>query len=340
MIRRDPMQLPAALALIAVAAWSWLQADLFGHEILAEIAIFAVFAMSLDLLVGYAGMVSLGHAAFLAVGAYCTAGLTVFLGWPVWAATPIAVLAGAAVAAAVGAFAVRLSGIFFIMITLAIGQIVYAYLFKARAFDGDNGMSGTPRLDLAPIGLDANEPAVFSALMLLVCLAVYLVLLGIVRSPFGAMLLAIHQNESRLRSLGCPVLRYKLAAFTLAGAVAGLAGSLMAQHTGFVSPDLAFWTVSGEVLIMVIAGGMGCLLGAAGGAAIFILARHSLSDASLWKALHLPEAMADYWQLVLGLFFIAVVLFAGDGIYGRLRWAWRHLSATLRGGARDERISG
>ncbi len=173
--------------------------------------------------------------------------------------------------------------------------------------------------------------------MLVICLAAYLVLLAIVRSPFGAMLLALHQNESRLRSLGCPVLRYKLAAFTLAGAMAGLAGSLMAQHTGFVSPDLAFWTVSGEVLIMVIAGGMGSLLGAAGGATLFILARYTLSDADFWEALHLPEAMADYWQLVLGLLFIAVVLFASDGIYGRLSWAWRHLSVALGGGARGER---
>ncbi len=151
MIRRDPMQLPATVALIAVAAWSWFHADFFAHEVLAEIAIFAVFAMSLDLLVGYTGMVSLGHAAFLAVGAYCTAGLTVFMGWPIWAATPIAVLAAGAIAGVAGAFAVRLGGIFFIMITLAIGQIVYAYLFKARAFGGDNGMSGTPRLELASI---------------------------------------------------------------------------------------------------------------------------------------------------------------------------------------------
>ncbi len=331
---RDPIQLAIAVALAAAALWGWTSADFFGHEILAEIAIFAILAMSLDLLVGYTGMVSLGHAAFLAVGAYATAALTVLLGWPVSLAMLAAVAVAAALALVIGVFAVRLGGVFFIMITLAAGQIVYAYFFKARAFGGDNGMSGTPRLDLSMLGLDANEPAVFSALLLGVALVVYVLLLTVVQSPFGAMLVAIHRNESRVRSLGCPVRRYKLAAFGLAGAIAGLAGSLDAQHNGFVSPDLAFWTVSGEVLIMVIAGGAGTLVGAACGAALFILARHTFSDTQFWTMLHLPADMADYWQLVLGLIFIAVVLFAADGVHGRLRWICRRMGLFANGGRR------
>ena len=314
----DPLQLPVAGALVALAVASWFTGDLFGMELLAEIAILAIFAMSLDLLVGYAGLVSLGHAAFLAVGAYTMAGLTVFWQWPASTALLAAVAAAAAAAAVLGAFAVRLTGVFFIMITLAIGQMTYAYFFKSREFGGDNGMAGTPRFDLSLLNLDANDSTVFAAAMIAIAIIVYGVLLLVIRSPFGVMLVAIHQNENRLRSLGCPVRRYKLAAFVLAGAVAGLAGALTAQHTGFVSPDLAFWTLSGEALIIVILGGMGSLVGAAGGAAIFILLRDRLSEGAFWKQMALPGEMADHWQLVMGLFFILVVLVAGDGVYGRL----------------------
>ena len=134
MLGRDPLHLPAAAALAIVAGVTWYGADFFGHEVLAEIAIFAIFAMSLDLLVGYAGLVSLGHAAFFALGAYATAAFTVFLGWPVSVATVGAVGCAAALAAVSGVFAIRTGGVFFIMITLALGQMVYAYFFKAREF--------------------------------------------------------------------------------------------------------------------------------------------------------------------------------------------------------------
>ena len=143
------------------------------------------------------------------------------------------------------------------------------------------------------------------------------------------MLTAIHQNPGRLASLGCPVRHYKLAAFGAAGAVAGLAGALMAQHTGFVSPDLAFWTLSGEALIIVILGGSGSLIGAAGGAALYILLRNQLNDGAFWRSLSLPPELADHWQLVMGLFFIAVVLLARDGLYGRLVWAIRQAATRL-----------
>ena len=192
-------------------------------------------------------------------------------------------------------------------------------------------MAGTPRFDLSSIGLEAGDPAVFSALLVAVAGAVYLALLLLVRSPFGMMLTAIHQNESRLASLGCPVRRYKLAAFGVAGATAGLAGALMAQHTGFVSPDLAFWTLSGEALIIVILGGSGSLVGAAGGAAVFVMLRDHLSDGSFWRGLHLPDDIATHWQLVMGIFFIAVVLLARDGLYGRLARVVERAGTAWRG---------
>ena len=325
MLGRDPLHLPTAAALVIAAGAAWYGGDFFRHEVLAEIAIYAIFAMSLDLLVGYTGLVSLGHAAFFAAGAYATASLTVFLGWPVSTATIAAVGCTAALAAVAGVFAIRTSGVFFIMITLALGQMVYAYFFKAREFGADDGMAGIPRPDLAALGLDTAEPHVFSAFVLIAAVAVWALLRVVVRSPFGAMLVAIHHNESRVRALGCPVQRYKLAAFVLAGALGGFAGSLVAQHSGFVSPDLGFWTVSGEVLIMVIIGGMGSLVGAALGAAVLVLLRHELSDGAFWQAIGLPADLASYWQFVMGLVFIAIVLLAGDGLYGRLATTWRRL---------------
>nr|VFJ72000.1 MAG: amino acid/amide ABC transporter membrane protein 2, HAAT family [Candidatus Kentron sp. FW] len=315
---RDPLQTPLALVLILLALFAWWQADFFGHELLAEIAIFAIFAMGLDLIFGYTGMVSLGHAAFLAVGAYVTAAMNVFLGWSALPAMGIAVLVSVMVAILVGFLVVRLTGIFFIMVTLAVGQMFHAYFFKSHLFGGDDGMSGIIRPDLGFIGLDANDPMVFSAMMSIGALGVYFLLRTIVRSPFGHMLMAIHHNENRVRALGCPVHRYKLAAYVVAGAIGGLAGSLTAQHTGFISPDLAFWTVSGEVLIIVIVGGMGSLSGAILGSALVILMRHQLSDEATWQLLGLPGAMSSYWQFVMGIFFVLVVLFASDGLYGRL----------------------
>ena len=327
---RDRLQLPAAALLAVAAAVAWWRADFFTMELLAEIAILAIFTMSLQILVGTTGMVSLGHAGFLAVGAYSTAAATLFWGWPPAAALVLSMAVAALLAAAVGVFVIRLSGVFFIMITLAVGQMFHAYFFRAKLFGGDNGMAGTPRFDLAPFGLDARDSGTFAALALLAAALVYLLLLRLTRSPFGMMLTAIHQNESRLASLGCPVRRYKLAAFAVAGAAAGVAGGLTAQHTGFISPDLAFWTFSGEALIIVILGGSGSLAGAAAGAAVFVLLRDLLSTGSFWSGLALPPELASHWQLVMGLLFIAVVLAARDGLYGRLVWLAEALGSRRR----------
>jgi branched-chain amino acid transport system permease protein len=317
---RDRFQLPAAALLAAAAAAAWWRADFFAMELLAEIAVLAIFTMSLQFLVGLPGMVSLGHAGFLAAGAYSTAAATLLLGWPPAAALALSVAVAAVLAAAVGWFVIRLSGVFFIMITLAVGQMFHAYFFRARLFGGDNGMAGTPRIDLTAFGLDSGDSGTFALLVLACAVLVYLLLLLLTRSPFGMMLGAIGHNESRLAALGCPIRRYKLAAFAAAGAVAGLAGGLTAQHTGFISPDLAFWTLSGEALIIVILGGSGSLAGAAAGAALFVLLRDLLSSSSFWTGLSLSPQLASHWQLLMGLLFIVVVLAARDGLYGRLVW--------------------
>ncbi len=292
----------ALLFLGALLAW-WF-AGYGGQDRLAEIAIWAILAMSLDLIVGYAGLVSLGHALFFGLGAYAMAGFAVFLKWPPGLALPAAVAVTAAIAFLAGILVVRVSGVFFIMITLALGQMGWAYFVRTRAFGGVGGLSGIPQLDLGAIGLTLVNPAHVALFTIIVAGLVYLVLARLTRSPFGRMLVALHQNENRARALGLPVARYKLAAYTIAGAVAGLAGTLTTQRTGFVSPELLVWTTSGEVLIMVIVGGLGTLVGPVAGAAAWVVLRHYLSEHT------------DYWMLIMGLFFVAVVLFAGNGFYG------------------------
>ena len=314
--RPDPLRLPLSLIVAAAALGFYAISEYFGREMLAEVAIFAIFAMSLDLLVGYAGMVSLGHAAFFGIGAYVTAGLTAVAGWPLAAAMPVAVLAAGLAALAIGFFCVRLGGVFFIMITLAFGQMFHAWFFKDRTFGGDDGLGGTPRFDFSAIGLDMTDPTHYAPFVVVVAALAGILMMRIVQSPFGHTLTAIHQNEHRLRALGCPVRRYKLGIFVMAGLFAGLAGSLMAQHTGFVSPGLFHWTLSGEVLIMVIVGGTGSLLGPAIGAAVVIGLREELSS------------LTEYWMLFMGLFFVAVVVLAGDGFYGLLGRLKRRLKGA------------
>jgi branched-chain amino acid transport system permease protein len=286
-------------------------AGYYGHEILAEIAILAIFAMSLDLLVGYTGMISLGHAAFLGIGSYATGILTVHMGWSVAPSLVISILVAGLVAALVGLFVVRLGGIFFIMITLAISQMFHAYFLKNREYGGDDGMPGIPRIDLESFGLNSFDPADFALFTLCVAVIIYLLRDLVTTSPCGRYLIGIHQNENRMRSLGVPINRYKLAIFIVAGTIAGLAGSLQAQHMGFVSPDAMYWTVSGIVLIMVIVGGTGSLVGAIIGAATVQLMTHEISS------------LTEHWMIYMGIFFIGVVLFASDGLYGTFARQWR-----------------
>ena len=293
------------LLLAALAAWQF--SGYAGEDRLGEIAVWAIFAMSLDLLVGYAGMVSLGHALFFGLAAYALASLTLFLKWPPALALPVAIAVAAVSALLVGAVAVRLGGVFFIMITLAFGQMGWAYFQRAPGFGGVGGLSGVTAPDLSAIGLDLSNPGDFALVAVVAAALVYLLLTLVTASPFGRMLVALHQNEHRARALGLPVERYKLAAFTLAGALAGLAGCLQAWRTGFVSPELLVWTGSGEVLIMVIIGGLGSLAGPVAGAAIWVMLRNYLSG------------LTAYWMLPMGLFFVAMVLFAGGGLMGLMR---------------------
>ena len=179
-------------------------------------------------------------------------------------------------------------------------------------------MFGVPRLNLTVLGLDSGNPHVFASVVIILAVIVYSILLLLTRSPFGLVLSGIRENENRLGALGCPVRHYKLSSFIVAGAIAGLSGALMAQHTGFVSPDLAFWTLSGEILIIVIVGGSGSLIGPVAATVLIILLRDQLSTGAFWEHLGLSAGLSNHWRLMMGLFFIVVVLIARDGLYGRL----------------------
>lgn len=293
----------AAIAILALAVQ--LSTGAFAQELFAEAAILAIFALSLDLL-ARCGLVSFGHAGFLGLGAYVFGGLAVLQNWPASVALVAAIVGGAATGIAIGAFAVRTSGAFFIMVTLAIAEMFYSWVFRSTIFNGADGMGGVPRLDLARIGFDLNNPKNFATLCIFVCIAVWLMVEFIIVTPFGRTLDAIRQNAHRVSALGGRVFSYRLAAFSLSGAIGALAGAMKAQHTNFLSPDLASWLISGDVLIAVVIGGMGTLVGGVIGSGVLVYLKEILSS-------HF-----GHWYLFLGGIFILVALVLPRGLLGSL----------------------
>jgi branched-chain amino acid transport system permease protein len=295
----------AALVVLAVALAVFpLFAGTYPVKLLQEILIFGIFAMSLDLLMGYAGMVSFGHSAFFGIGAYAAA-LTL-VKWPGLTTALLVPAAAAAVGALlIGYFCIRVSGVYFIMLTLAFSQMFYAVAFQNAFVGAEDGITGVSRP--AVLGMDIGSPARFHVYLVTIVALVALLLWRVARSPFGHVLRGIHENEARMQAVGYPVGRYKLLAFVIAGTVAGIAGALYTQFQGSVSPDAFFWTTSGEALLMVIIGGTGTLGGAFLGAAAFILLQSLVSS------------YTERWMLILGLTFVLLVLFAPGGIVGTLR---------------------
>lgn len=291
------------LALLAIALIGVKFAGFFTQELIAEAAILALFTLSLDIL-ATCGLVSFGHAGLLGVGCYMFAGLTVLKGVPAGLAFPAAIAAGALAAFVVGLFAVRTQGAFFIMVTLAVAEMFYAFVFRNRAFNGADGMGGVPRLDLTRIGVDLGDPQIFALATILLCVIVWLALELVASSPFGRTLDAIRQNASRVAALGGRVYLYRLAAFTLSGAIAALAGCLKTQHTNFLSPDYVSWFVSGDVLVATVIGGLGTLVGGPLGAALLVFLKEFLSS------------HVGHWYLFLGAIFAFVALAMPRGLVG------------------------
>ncbi len=280
-----------------------------------EVLIFALFAMSLDLLLGYAGLTSFGHAVFFGLGAYILAYLSsrnelaLRLTNNLLLTLPLVVIGTALAAAVIGIFVLRTRGIYFLMVTLAFGQMLFSIAISwARVTGGSDGLAGVPRplIGVGPLNYIFDSRESFYYLVLVVFLLVWWLLRRIVASPFGWTLRGIRENEARLSALGYNTFRYKMVAFVIAGALAGVAGALLAHFFGIASPDNLYWTVSGQVMIMLIVGGTGTLSGPILGAAMVRLLRNFASS------------YTERWETLVGLVFILFVIFAPRGLVGLL----------------------
>lgn len=309
------VQFVMVLGFIALAAFPFVGSD-FYTQMVARMMILAIFAMSLDLLQGVTGLVSLGHAAYFGVAGYALAFLTP-PGEPVslWWTLPVAVLASAAVALVIGFFVVRTHGIYFIMVTMAFAQMIFYLFFDNKVLGGSDGLYINFRPDTSIAGclaFDLENKRVFYYFVLALLIVIYIFLRRLLWSPFGRTLAGIRVNEHRMRAIGFSTFGYKLAAFTLAGALAGLAGYLWGAQTGFVNPELMGFHMSAHAIMMVILGGMGNFAGAIVGAFAFEYLLHVFKD--------LPAIgnfnTGKHWQLWMGSFIVLVVLLAPRGLLG------------------------
>jgi branched-chain amino acid transport system permease protein len=300
--------LPAAAAVLK---------EPFYIGLFSRILIYALAAASLNLILGYGGMVSFGHAAFFGAGAYVVGILAFhlveespFMNWPfivtgtdnAFIAWPVAILVSAGLAAMIGAISLRTHGVYFIMITLAFAQMMYFFFVSLEKYGGDDGLSllGPNRLG----SLDLSNDTTFYYICLALLIGFLFLSHRLVNARFGMVIRGCKENEQRMGALGFPTYRYRLVCFVIAGAGAGLAGALIANQIEFVSPSFIHWTVSGEILVMVILGGMGTLLGPVFGAAALLLLEEFLSR------------YTEHWMIILGPILLFVILFARRGLYG------------------------
>ena len=297
---QKPLSLALLCALLALPAGLEALGQEFYIGFATRVLIFALAATSLNLVLGFGGMVSLGHAAFFGAGAYVAAicqqvGIAEAL-----IAFPLAMGVAGLLALFVGVISLRTRGVYFIMITLAFAQMAYYLFVSARAWGGDDGLSLSRRMTLAGFSLASDTALFFAALA---ALTATMVLFGrLADARFGRTLQAIRENETRMEALGYPVFRYRLVAFALGGALAGLAGALLANQTGLASPGLLQWTQSGTLLVMVIIGGVGYLYGGVVGAVVLLMLEETL------------VGFTEHWHIILGLLLLGVVLFAPRGV--------------------------
>src|SRR6476646_728832 len=286
------------LAILVMLVYPFLVAD-YPRALLAEIYIFAIFAMSLDLLLGFTGLMSLGHAAFFGLGAYAVAILGTLFGVNAW-------LGLAAGAALIGFFCVRTSGIPFLMLTLAFSQLVFSVALKWRdVTGGSDGMAIAEKPAL--FGFELSDSLTMYLVALVFFLLSYWGLRRLLNAPLGHVFVGIRENEPRMLAIGYPTRAYKLLSFTIAGALAGLAGALYAIFNGFISPDALYWTASGDILIMAMLGGAGTLIGPVMGTAIFLLMKNVVSSYS------------EHWLSIIGITFICCVMFFPGGLWAVVR---------------------
>ncbi len=293
-----------AAALLALAPFVL---PVYATTLATEALILGLFAMSLDLMVGYARLISFGHAAAYGLGAYACGYVLLHTALPMLGAIAAATLFAGVLAIGIAWVCTIATGVSFSMLTLAFAQLLYAVAFRWTSVTGaSDGLAGIPRRP-GPFGLALFDSRTGFYYLVLFCLAAgFLFCRALVSSPFGAVLRGIRENEAKTKALGYDTRRYKIAVVAIAYALGGLAGALYAPFAGFANTELLFWLLSGQVLIMVIVGGAGTLVGPILGAAFFLLASQILS------------AYTDSWALFFGLLFIAFVLFAPEGIWGLL----------------------
>ena len=293
------------LLLAAAPPLAALAGEPYYVELLRRVMIFAIAATSLNLILGYGGLVSFGHAAYLGVGGYAV-GIFAFYGvhsgWLQWA---VAIVASALVALAIGAISVRTRGIYFIMITLAFTQMLYYLGISVEEYGGDDGLRLKVKSQFSGL-VDLNDPVTFYYVVLALLLAVIYLVHRLVNSRFGMVLRAAKSNEARTRAIGFSPYPYRLAAFVISGALCGLAGALLANQTAYIAPAFMDWTRSGEIMFMVILGGMGTTPGPALGAFALLIVEDLLAG---WT---------EHWQVILGPLLVLSVLFFKRGLAGLL----------------------
>ena len=288
----------AILALLPV--YSLITGDTFVLTLFTRILILAIGAVSLNLIMGYGGMVSFGHAAYLGIGGYAVGILAkegIGSGLVQW---PVAIAASALYALVVGALSLRTRGVYFIMITLAFAQMIYYVAIGLDRYGGDDGLTIYKRSQFGFI--DLNNKTLFYYLCFLLLLGAIYLVARIVNSRFGLVIRGTRSNERRMRAIGFPTFRYRLACFVIAGALCGLAGALLANHTNFISPALMHWTRSGDLIVMVVLGGLGSLFGPLIGAVTFLLLEEGLSR------------LTEYPDLILGPILLLVAIYLHGGI--------------------------
>ncbi|MBL8302320.1 MAG: branched-chain amino acid ABC transporter permease, partial [Ideonella sp.] len=314
------------LSFAALAAWP-LMAGSYGIDLVTKIMVYAIFALSLELLVGSTGLVCFGQAAFFGIGAYAAV-----LASPasdaaaLWWLLPVCVVAAAAYALVVGALSLRTKGVYFIMVTLAFAQMAYYVVHDTPFGGGTDGIYLTAKPVLGTL-VDLDKPLVLYGFTLACLAGVFGFLALLLRSRFGRALAGIRINEQRMRATGFSTYPYKLAAFTISGGLAGLAGFLFAVKDGYVNPELMSWHLSGAVLIMIILGGLGHLRGALIGAFAFALLQEFFKSEAIFGS------FAKHWHLGLGLTIIACVALLPRGLVG-LPGQWRERLEGKAGGAR------
>ena len=310
--RLDPgttvgMALLAALALVPI--YAALTGNLYAMTLFTRVLILALAAVSLNLIMGYGGMVSFGHAAYLGSGGYAVGILWkegVSSGFVQW---PAAIAVSALFALAIGALSLRTRGVYFIMITLAFAQMIYYVAIGLERYGGDDGMTIRQRSQFGGL-LDLNNRTLFYYLCFALLVGSIYLISRLVNSRFGLVIQGSRSNERRMRAIGFPTFRYKLACFVVAGALCGLAGALLANHTNFISPATMFWTRSGDLMVMVVLGGLGSAFGPLIGTVTYLLLEEALSRIAQIPGLRI----AEYHGLFIGPALLLVAIYLHGGI--------------------------